>query len=70
MPAHVAGQRVQHVAVGPGGLHIGLAEQHIEAVDVSAQGRQFGAGNPERGDVFGLAVMRIDSLTLAACQAL
>ena len=34
--AHVSGQRVEHLAVLPGGLHVGLAQQRGQAVNVPA----------------------------------
>lgn len=53
MAAHDRGQRVQHLTIGPGRLYIGLAQQRSQPVDVSAQGREFGVGRDQCGQVFG-----------------
>jgi len=55
VPAHVAGQRVQHRPIGPGRLHIGLAQQCREAMDVATESREFGAGSHQGSDVLGAA---------------
>ena len=49
--AHVAGQRVQHVAVHQRWPHVAFAQQGGQVVDVPAESREFGAGGDERGDV-------------------
>lgn len=51
--AHVLGQRVEHFAIAASRLDIGLAQQGREAVDVSAEGREFCAGRDQRRDLVG-----------------
>jgi hypothetical protein len=56
VPAHGACNRVQHLAVGPRGLHVSLTQQRGQAMDVAAEGAEFGAGGHQRGDVVGATV--------------
>ena len=48
VPAHVAGQRVQHRSIGPGWFHVGLAKQCRQAVDVATGGSKVRRRTPSR----------------------
>ena len=51
--AHIAGQRVQHVAVHESRPHRAFPQQGRQVIDVAAEGRELGAGRDERGEVVG-----------------